>query len=80
MARHLRQEKEDHGEAVDETTVKYRGYDPPHSSNYLCFNGRHSGSFRGFLEMNDNVNHCNCNRSYTPLLQLQTYETATESS
>lgn len=57
MARHLRQEKEDHGEAVDEATVKYGGYDPPHSSNYLCFNGRHSGRFRGFLEMNDVVNH-----------------------
>ena len=80
MDRHLRQEKEDQSEAVDETTVKYRDYDPPHSSNYLCFNGRHSGRFRGLIKMSDVVNHCNCNRSYTPLLQLQTYETATESS
>lgn len=55
MARHLCQEKEDHGEAVDEATVKYGDYDPPHSSDYLCFKGRHSGSFRGFLKMNDNV-------------------------
>ena len=50
MDRHLRQEKEDQSEAVDEATVKYGGYDPPHSSNYLCFKGRHSGCFRGFLE------------------------------
>ena len=52
MDRHLRQEKEDQSEAVDEATVKYGDYDPPHSSNYLCFNGRHSGRFRGLLEMN----------------------------
>ena len=57
MARHLRQEKEDQSEAVDEATVKYGDYDPPHSSNYLCFKGRHSGRFRGFLKMNDVVDH-----------------------